>query len=82
MPSYRSSVTFESDTKPCVTVRGAVRATALWTAMSKAVRIATRDPEVKGKVWRSSVCVLERVDVAEAEAAALDTVAAYREPSE
>lgn len=76
MPSYRSSVTFESDTKPCVTIRGALKAGAVWTAMSRAVRAAAKDPEVKGKVWRSSVCVPERIDVAEAEAAAVEADAA------
>ena len=63
MPVYKSAVTFESDTKPCITLLGEVKATMLWTAMSKAVRQGMRDSEVKGKVWRSVVCVLERVDV-------------------
>ena len=62
MPSYRSSVTFESDTKPCVTVRGSVEAWNWGTGMARAMRIAGRHPDAKGKVWRSAVCVLERVD--------------------
>ena len=62
MTSYRSSVTFESDTKPCVTIRGPVAAFTWGTGMSRAMRLASRHPEVKGKVWRSAVCVLERVD--------------------
>ena len=56
-------VTFEFDSKPAATTRGAAEAATLTTVVKRAVQSAT--DEHPNALWRSLVLVLEKQDPSE-----------------